>query len=226
MGSQTVTQFTYLRLKPDVKPEDPTNEAGQQFLQVLRTAKLQSGYQSSSWGRTVEDPDNIVWVVDWADARGAARTNEIHKFQDTSTEMITFYVSLSPSLAETDLLTKNPVTELVGLAFPSDMTPDEQKKVHFDLIAFRTALLEKMDENLRPVSWSMGHVSRPGTVDHANSPSGKALLHMLAVGWESVDAHKNAKETQVYWEVIKPLREKMLPPPKGLEMRHAKLTKI
>lgn len=27
-------------------------------------------------------------LIDWADARGAARTNEIHKFQDTSTEMI------------------------------------------------------------------------------------------------------------------------------------------
>ncbi|GAD93609.1 conserved hypothetical protein [Paecilomyces variotii No. 5] len=226
MASQTVTQFTYLRLKPDVKPEDPNNEAGEAFLNVLRTAKQQSGYQGSSWGRTIEDRDNVVWVVDWADARGAARTNEIRHFLDASTEMITFYVSLIPSLAGTDVLTKNPVTELVGLAFPSDMSPDEHKKVNSDLIAFRTALLEHMDKNARAISWSMGHVSRPGTVDHASSPSGKALVHMLAVGWESVEAHKAARETQVFADVIKPLREKMLPPPKGVEMRHAKLNKI
>lgn len=164
--------------------------------------------------------------TDWADARGAARTNDLKNFLDPSSEMVTFYATLNPCLADTDVLTKNPITEFVALAFPSSVTPDEHKEINSNLIAFRTALLEKTPENARPVTWSMGQVSRPGTVDHSNSPSGQALVHIITVGWPSIGAHMAARETQVFADAIKPVREKALPPPKGIEMRHAKLQKI
>lgn len=61
--SQAVSQFIYFRVKPSVKPEDPANEEGEGLLNVFRITKHQSGYQSSAWGRTVEDENTIVWVI-------------------------------------------------------------------------------------------------------------------------------------------------------------------
>lgn len=60
---KTVTEFVYLRLKPDVKPEDPENEGGQQFFKILKSVKESRGYEGGSWGRSVENEDDVVWVV-------------------------------------------------------------------------------------------------------------------------------------------------------------------
>lgn len=61
--SQTVSQFVFFKIKPSVKPEDPANEEGDLLLSVMRTTKQYSGHLSSSWGRTAEDENMIVWVI-------------------------------------------------------------------------------------------------------------------------------------------------------------------
>lgn len=58
-----VCEFIYLRLRPDVRPEEPGNREGEQFMDVLRATKMQSGHESSAWGRTVEDENDVVWVI-------------------------------------------------------------------------------------------------------------------------------------------------------------------
>ena len=72
----------------------------------------------------------------------------------------------------------------------------------------------------------MGHVDRPSTVQHAKSPSGHAILHLLAIGWETVEAHVQAKETEQFQQAIAPIREKMLPPVPGLEIKHVSFKKV
>lgn len=57
------TEFIYFQPKSSVKPEDPSSDEGHRLLQHFQTAKHQSGYQSSAWGRAVEDDKIIVWVV-------------------------------------------------------------------------------------------------------------------------------------------------------------------
>ena len=59
----TVTEFIYLKLKPTVKPEDPSNLEGKEFLSVLNGTKNQSGYESSAYGRTLEDESVVVWAI-------------------------------------------------------------------------------------------------------------------------------------------------------------------
>lgn len=61
--SQSIAEFIYFKVKPSVKPEDPNNQEGEDLLNVFRAGKHQSGHSSSAWGRTVEDPDTIVWVI-------------------------------------------------------------------------------------------------------------------------------------------------------------------
>lgn len=63
MASTAVTELVYLTFREGVKPEDPENYDGRVFTDTLEAVKLQSGYLYSSWGRTVADENDIVWVV-------------------------------------------------------------------------------------------------------------------------------------------------------------------
>jgi hypothetical protein len=96
----------------------------------------------------------------------------------------------------------------------------ESRQLSTDLINFRRALVEQLPQQAAPKSWAMGHVDRPSKLPHAKSPDGKAVMHFLAVGWDSVEAHVRAKETENFVEGIRPIREKMLSPIPGLEMKH------
>ena len=58
------------------------------------------------------------------------------------------------------------------------------------------------------------------------SPTGKAMVYLLAVGWPSVEAHMAAKQTEAFAEGIKPVREAMLGTAPGLGMRHVSFRKI
>ncbi|KAL2003687.1 hypothetical protein VTN02DRAFT_2718 [Thermoascus thermophilus] len=222
-----VCEFIYLRLKPDVRPEEPGNRAGERFMDVLKETTMQSGYESSAWGRTAEDENEVVWVIVWGDARGAARASTLSPFLDPGSEAVALYTTLNPPIdSASDTLTANPVTELVGLGFPTTITPLEHRKLDEDLINFRDTLLRKLPEDSRPKSWSMGHVDRPGSMPHPNSSSGQVLVQFLAVGWESMDAHRAARETAAFSEAFAPIKQKRLPPPKGLETRHVSFKKV
>lgn len=98
----------------------------------------------------------------------------------------------------------------------------EIKDLNGDLINFRSAVAEQLPQEAGPQSWAMGHVDRPSPFKHDKSPTGLAVLRFLAVGWESVETHKVAKETEQFRTSIAPVREKMLPPVPGLEMKHVK----
>jgi hypothetical protein len=139
---------------------------------------------------------------------------------------VSIYVTLSPPISATETLTKNPVTELCTLPYASTLSVLEAKQVTANLLSFRTALVEQLSPTVGPCSWAMGQLDRPGKLDHVNSPSGKATVHFMAVGWDSVDAHVKAKQTDMFVESIAPLREKMLSPIPGLEMKHVSFQKV
>lgn len=59
-----VTEFIFFHLNPAIKPEDPTNnEAGASLLELFKNTKHQNGYLGSSWGRSIEDENVVVWVI-------------------------------------------------------------------------------------------------------------------------------------------------------------------
>ncbi|KAJ5959603.1 uncharacterized protein N7479_006753 [Penicillium vulpinum] len=226
--SRNVSQVTFFRVKSSVKPEDPSSEEGEALLRIFRTTQQQSGHDSSSWGRTSEDENTIVWVVDWTEARSSMNIRLLDPFlaPDNPQPPSSLHVTFSPPLSSTEILTRNPVTELCTLAFPSDLEARAVRQINGDLINFRTTLVEQLPQAAGPRSWSMGHVDRPSKLPHARSPSGQAFAHLLAVGWDSIEAHFKAKETEKFVESIAPLREKMLAPIPGLEMKHVSFQKI
>ncbi|QQK42471.1 Isocitrate dehydrogenase kinase/phosphatase [Penicillium digitatum] len=226
--SQTVSQIIFFRVKSSVKPEDPVSEEGEALLKIFRTTQQQSGHKHSSWGRTVEDKDTIVWVIDWTDPRSTINIHLLEPFlaPENPQPPSSLHVTFSPPLSCTETLTKNPVTELCTLSFPSDLDVLATRQINADLISFRTTLVEQLPQSAGPRSWSMGHVDRPSKLTHEKSPSGQAFAHVLAVGWENGEAHLKAKETEKFVQGIAPLREKMLPPIPGLEIKHISFQKI
>jgi len=226
MSLGPVNEFVFFRLKPSVKPEDPDNLEGDRFLDVLRMAKNQSEYMASAWGRTKEDENNVVLVTEWSNSKGAIGVATLTPFLDPSREVIIIYATLNPPALTANILSKNPVTEIIALAFPSSMTAAEHMELDDAIGAFRVAMLEHMPEGIRAQSWSMGYIDRPGTMEHPNSPSGKALVLLMAIGWDSVEAHMTARKTSIFAENISPIRQRMLPPLEGLEMKHVSFTKI
>lgn len=222
--SQTA-EFIFFKAKPTVKLEIP-NEEGNELLKLFNATKQQSGYHSSAWGRTVEDESVVAWVIVWTDARGASHSAQLTPFLEPNTTPTTLYTTLVPPITDTETLTTNPVTELVALSFPTSLSPDEHSALYQNLIDFRSALTEKLEEGKRPVSWSMGHVDRPGGLEHTASPSGKAFVQFLAVGWESVEKHMAVRETKEFAQTIQPIRQKALSPIEGLKMKHVSFKKI
>ncbi|KAJ5164233.1 uncharacterized protein N7500_006063 [Penicillium coprophilum] len=226
--SHNVSQVIFFRVKSSVKPEDPSSEEGEALLNIFRAAQQQSGHECSSWGRTSEDEDTIVWVVEWTDARSSINTRVLDPFlaPDNSQPPSSLRVTFSPPLSCTETLTKNPVTELCTLSFPSDLDVLAVRKINADLINLRTTLVEQLPQSAGPRSWSMGHVDRPSKLPHEKSPTGEVFAHLLAVGWDDIETHLKVKETEKFITSIAPLREKMLPPIPGLEMKHVSFQKI
>ncbi|KUL88942.1 hypothetical protein ZTR_03461 [Talaromyces verruculosus] len=231
--SPTFTEFIAFRLKPSVKPEEgESNREGEQLLDFFRETMLQSGHLGSAWGRTLEDENVVIWVIEWSDSSNSTPLSRLDPFidytnSDDPTTLLTFYSTLSPSISESDTLTTNPITELVTFAVPSDISPDNHKRFNNDQLAFRDALLNKATpESARPITWARGQIERPAEFEHQDSPSGKALVYLNVVGWKSREQHTQARDTKAFAETIEPLRKHVLMPVKGLDMKHVKFQKI
>ncbi|PLN81789.1 hypothetical protein BDW42DRAFT_193533 [Aspergillus taichungensis] len=224
----TISEFIFFQVEPSVKPEDPSSDEGYALLRVFEAAKAQCAYRSSAWGRAIEDESVIVWVVEWTDIYAGTNLTYLKPFVPPNTHIQAVYATVTPSIHTTDTLTANPVTELCALAFESGLPPAKQTKLSCDLVNFRSALTGStaLPEDQRPTSWTMGYVERPGTVPMEKSPTGKAMVYLLAVGWPSVEAHMAAKKTEAFAEGIKPVREAMLGTAPGLGMKHVSFRKI
>ena len=102
---------------------------------------------------------------------------------------------------------------------------DQYGTVDAALIGFRASLLEKLPEEKRPLSWTMGYVERPAYREHAKASTGKATVALLAVGWKSKGLHMEVKETKTFGDGIAPVRAQMLPSTASTDMRHVSFIK-
>jgi hypothetical protein len=57
------TEVIFFKVRNEVEPEDPANLQGEALLKLFRATQQQSSHHSSAWGRTVEDPNTLVWVI-------------------------------------------------------------------------------------------------------------------------------------------------------------------
>ncbi|KAK2750578.1 hypothetical protein FQN57_002649 [Myotisia sp. PD_48] len=224
MMSPPSIEFLYLTVRPDIRPEDPDSEGGRSFTSMQTAVEHGGGLKHSRWGRTLENENNIVWIIEWADHSGCVPLSLLNPILEPESIPVSFHVTLTPSLENIfeDKPDTSPVIELAALAFPDNFEPTVKANLNHDLVNFRTALLH-LRESKPPDSFSMGWVERPSTVKHPDSESGQASLVIMVVGWESKEDHMAASKTEEFERAIGPLKRTMLPALQVLEMRHVKL---
>lgn len=117
----------------------------------------------------------------------------------------------SPSQSGATSSLTAPVTELATFYFPSSISDSEQKEFD-DTAATFNEVVEKHAEGCRGISggWAVEEV------EHASVGKGRA--YVLALGWDSVDAHMAFRETKEFKDAIVHVREKI----KGAAMYHVK----
>ncbi|KAL4869061.1 hypothetical protein BDV12DRAFT_88640 [Aspergillus spectabilis] len=227
-----ITEFIYFQPRSSVKPEDPSSDEGAALIQVFKATTSQSGHLGSAWGRTKEDDNVIVWAIDWSDAHsGIQQSNSpLHPFLEPNTQITTIFTTLQPTDDENSPATKtllsNPITELAPLPFPTSISPSDRSKLSADLVAFRKASAEEVEEKVRSKTFLVGQVERPGEFPHEKSESGQAFVQFLVVGWESYEQHQEARGVEVFSKKIAPIRERMVPPLERLGMKHVKFQKV
>lgn len=84
----------------------------------------------------------------------------------------------------------------------------------------------ELPNNEGPLSFSVGWLGRPEVVKHRDSPTGAALLNCLVIGWRTVKDHMAARETSEFLAGVGGIREKLLPPLEGMDMRHVAFKSI
>ncbi|KAL4979046.1 hypothetical protein BDW66DRAFT_116859 [Aspergillus desertorum] len=227
-----VTEFIYFQPKRSVKPEDPSSDQGAALLQLFKATTQQSGHLGSAWGRTKEDENVIVWAIDWSDAHsGIQQTNSpLDPYVEENTQVTTLFTTLTPPDSDdipiTSTLVASPVTELAPLAFPTSLSSSDRSSLIADLTVFRKNLSEEAEEKVRPKSFLLGQVERPGEFAHEKSDSGRAFMHFLVLGWESYEQHQQARDTEGFKSKIAPIREKMVSPLDRLGMKHVKFQRV
>lgn len=59
-----VIEFVFFKIRSDVRPEEPkSSDDSESLLNLFNDTRLQHGYLAGAWGRTIEDPNFIVWVI-------------------------------------------------------------------------------------------------------------------------------------------------------------------
>ncbi|OAX79653.1 hypothetical protein ACJ72_06021 [Emergomyces africanus] len=128
------------------------------------------------------------------------------------------FLSTSLSNLRTTLLKITPSDGDEDLPVAKEQQQQQQQQEQNPTLPSRA----KMEKQGPPRWLSLGWVERPGTVMHADSPSGEAELAILVIGWQSVQEHEAVMGTDEFENAIAPIRGKMLPGIKVLEMRYVR----
>ncbi|TVY13196.1 hypothetical protein LARI1_G007516, partial [Lachnellula arida] len=60
-----VTECVVITFKPGVDLETSGTDSAQVWSELLATVAKQPGYQRSYWGHQLENPNIVLWLVDW-----------------------------------------------------------------------------------------------------------------------------------------------------------------
>ena len=58
-----MTNIAYVPLRPGTDIEDPATPEGKAWRDALDIIRAQYGYQQSSYGKQLESPDTMMWLI-------------------------------------------------------------------------------------------------------------------------------------------------------------------
>ncbi|KAH8888349.1 hypothetical protein GQ53DRAFT_843709 [Thozetella sp. PMI_491] len=183
----------FLRVKPAVRPEDPSSEAGRAFLAALSRAA--PAFSSTIWGRSVDKADIIGIGVELGPSGAHFPLEALAPFQAAVPR------TLMLSVNATDLVF-NPVTEIAILPLRETLTAKEVTNAEADGKTFGSALLAAPAPPAYSGKMALAYQSAFA------APSPRNRLVML-IGWREVQNHLDASETDVFQERLAPIMKKI-----------------
>ncbi|KIW88701.1 uncharacterized protein Z519_10747 [Cladophialophora bantiana CBS 173.52] len=211
---------------------------------LLQIILLQPGVQRVYWGREIENPLTLRWFVDWDDVENHKRfmnAEYVLTFHPPYLRLLTVCKCLRtvhggdrnyrrwrgkgyharprphppvPALSNTT----SPITEVVTMWFRNTYPQNDQDKVTEEVENF-ISIFENHAHNYTAsaAGWVDEEIDIPGMEER-----GKA--YVLLVGWTSVEAHMQFRETQAFKDSIHyVMGAKNL---KKIEAVHVSLTEI
>ncbi|KAF4420533.1 hypothetical protein FACUT_11156 [Fusarium acutatum] len=214
-ANKVTTEFIYFHLPNEVKPESIQDPKGKQLLNVFQEAKLQDGYNWSAWGRSEEDRNALVWVIE------PCRVHKLMKYACPSPAIVKLRTKLAPTLSSVGGITSAPIVDLTTMPFVAGMSVEDDIGTRKVLTTMREAVLNKLPENLAASYWVMSTWDTRPVVPHPESPTGQTILSVLVVGWQSTQQHYDIWKLQDFRsKYIGPVKAKMLSYPEGIGMKH------
>ncbi|EXJ70199.1 uncharacterized protein A1O5_06267 [Cladophialophora psammophila CBS 110553] len=200
-----VTEIVFLPLQDDKFPNDQTSPNGQLHHHLIQTILSQPGVQRVYWGREIENPLMLRWFVDWDDIENHKRFMNADAYRPFVERIGTivagaakaYHAQLRPHPPVAALSnTTSPITEVVTMWFPNTYPQKDQDNVTEDVENF-ISIFENHAHNYTAsaAGWVDEEIDIPGMEER-----GKA--YVLLVGWTSVEAHMQFRETQAFKDSI------------------------
>lgn len=235
------TEIGSFSLVPNSNVDDESSDASEVIKSSITTVSGQEGFQAAYYGRYVEREDMLQLVVGMAPCHNLSHLRlQRYHVSSTWTDHAVDWASLeahetfmksgtfqpflkhiqSISTGPPDLFhvhfetpfslpSSAPVTELVTLYFEDSYNPDDfaDNWKKFSETAAKNA------EGIRSMAsgWSIDDVKHKSL---GEGVKGKAFV--AGIGWTSVKAHMDYRETEAFKDSVKFLRDG----PKGIEMHH------
>ncbi|KAL9610992.1 MAG: hypothetical protein Q9167_004337 [Letrouitia subvulpina] len=196
------TEVVSLPLIPGIDIEDPNTAAGKVWSDTLALLRDQEGYQRSYYGRHVESPNLLHFLVDW-DSIDAHTKFTTQTYYETMVKNITSILDSPVNITHTKFSPHPPspaanssVTEVVALYFPSTISDSEKSSFEESIQKFKK-ICEDHANGYK--GFASGWVVEE--LEHEEM-EGKAKVYQCLLGWESVEAHLAFRETQEFQDNI------------------------
>jgi len=200
-----VTEIAFLPLQDGKNPDDRTSAAGQIHNDILETLLSQPGVQRVYWGQQVEDRLLLIWFIDWdniEDHKKFINSDAYKPFLDYFGNILggpgkAHHARFTPNPPIAALSgSTSPTTEIVTNWFPTSYSQEDQSKFVKNVNSF-VFVLEKQAKNYRASAggWVDEDIDIPGTDE-------KGKVYVLLVGWTSVEAHMEFRDTQAFKDSI------------------------
>ncbi|KAK7917734.1 hypothetical protein PG985_011342 [Apiospora marii] len=207
----------------------PSADLAAAFPAACATLTQQPGCRAARYSRHHEDAARLTMFVDWdsVDAHEAYRANTVvyDPFYAalapfSTTAPAPYHVALDPP-GKGGVLDVAPAVEVLHVHFPADYAPEQQQATvktirEFFAISEKAAGKEGMDllVGSPTVGWA---------VEERDFKGEKARVLVVMIGWKSVEAHMQYRDTDAFRESIGMIRG--LEGLKGLSVYHVACAK-
>ncbi|RMZ87824.1 hypothetical protein DV736_g4959, partial [Chaetothyriales sp. CBS 134916] len=225
------TEFVSFPLREGQTPHDPASRTATIIKETFDTIAQQPGFQRLYWGTETENPNILRIAIDWDSVDHHINFTKTEKYKlfienfgqivDISKGVL-YHAHLSPH-PPTRAISQptTPATETLVAFFPSSYSKADQDKFEEDFKNILSAL-ETHGADISTSTASGWVVEELPIPNSESNETGKAFVALI--GWISVQAHLDFRNTQAFKDNIHWLRgAKDL---KGVKMVHIASTLV